>query len=108
MKLTLATSIILSLTIKICSAQNKTPIELLNHYSKRMGFQYNQPPNFYEVSRPDTVFWPGKGSAFLNAIAYKIKPDRADVILALSFYDLDKTGWVGPVVNMKYLHRHLG
>ncbi len=102
MKSTLAITVLLLLKAGMCSAQKLTPIEMINHYTKRMGIQYHPPSGFREVTRADTVFWPGKGSSFLNNISYKIKPDNADVILAISFYDLDKTGWVGPGVNMKY------
>jgi hypothetical protein len=102
MKLALSSVVLLWFTIELSQAQMMKPIELLSHYRKRMGLEYNQPSDFQEVERADTVFWPGKGSTFLNAIAYKIKPGNADIIIALSFYNLNKTGLVGPVVKMKY------
>ncbi|WP_457287514.1 hypothetical protein [Pedobacter sp. UYP24] len=60
-----------------------------------MNLTFKKPRGFQEVSRADTVFWPGKGSTFLNSIDYKIKPDKADIIVAISFFDLDSTNVIG-------------
>jgi len=94
MKLTLCALAFLTLITVPCLGQLK-PFEELMYHSKRMSFDFKQPIGFKEFNRADTVFWPGKGSTFLNAISYKIKSSNADVIVALSFYDLDSTNVFG-------------
>ncbi|MGV8880331.1 MAG: hypothetical protein ACOH2A_15025 [Sphingobacteriaceae bacterium] len=94
--------LILFLFITIaCSGQLK-PIEKVSYHSKRMNFDFKQPLGFQEMSRADTVFWPGKGSAFLNAISYKIKPNNADVVVALSFFDVYKSNVVSAARTRNY------
>lgn len=102
MKLTLLTIVLLWFAIEQSQSQTMKPIKLLTYHCKRMGLEYNQPSSFQEFELADSLFWRAKGGAFLNSIVYKIKPENADVVIGLSFYDLDKTGWVGPGVNMKY------
>lgn len=84
-----------------CLGQLK-PFEQVTYHSKRMNFVFKQPIGFNEYSRADTVFWPGKGSSLLNAISYKIKSINADVVVALSFYDLDPTNIIGKPPTYNY------
>jgi hypothetical protein len=94
MKHTLLITISLSLILQICSAQ-KSKIGALNHFTKRMGISYDVPPRFQEVIRPDTMLFKPTKREYITSISYTLRPKDADVILALSFYDLDETGWIG-------------
>lgn len=94
MKHTLSITILLTFVIQICSAQ-KSKLGDSNYYIKRMGINYYSPSKFKEVIRPDTMLFKPTRREFITSICYTFKPENADVILALSFYDLDETGWRG-------------
>lgn len=93
MKLTLCAFAFFFIITVPCLGQLK-PFEQVLYHSKRMNFDFKQPNGFNEYSRADSLFWPGKGSTFLNAVSYKIKSND-DVVVALSFFDLDPTNVIG-------------